>query len=76
MFNQNDLPPLEATARAVHAAWIEGKLAQGITTRPSSCGVEQMVEYALLPDHIQELDRSTVRAVYALFRKPVVTKKI
>lgn len=66
MFAQEDeLPPLEATARAVHAAWIEIDLAQGVTSRPSSCGVEQMVDYDLLPDHLQELDRSTVRAVYA-----------
>lgn len=66
MFNNKPvLPPLEAVAKQVHQAWIEAKLAQGITSRPASCGTEQMVDYDLLPDHLQELDRATVRAVYA-----------
>jgi hypothetical protein len=56
---------IEAVSADVHAAWIETKLAQGVTSRPSSDGVEQMVPYDELPDHIKELDRSTVRAVFA-----------
>lgn len=56
---------IEDVAADVHAAWIEAKLAQGVTSRPSSDGVEQMVPYQDLPDHLQELDRATVRAVLA-----------
>lgn len=54
---------IEAVAADVHAAWMEAKLAQGITSRPSSDGIEQMVPYEDLPDHLKELDRATVRAV-------------
>jgi hypothetical protein len=56
---------IESVSADVHAAWIETKKAQGITSRPSSDGIEQMVPYDELPDHIKELDRSTVRAVLA-----------
>jgi hypothetical protein len=56
---------IEQVAADVHAAWIDAKRAQGITSRPSSDGIEQMVPYADLPDHLQELDRATVRAVLA-----------
>lgn len=59
------LPDIERVSAAVHAAWMETKRAQGITSRPSSDGIEQMVPYASLPEHLKELDRSTVRAVYA-----------
>jgi hypothetical protein len=58
-----DADLIEAVAADVHAAWIEAKKAQGITSRPSSDGIEQMVPYAELPDHLKELDRATVRAV-------------
>lgn len=56
---------IEAVAADVHTAWVEAKMAQGITSRLSSDGVEQMAPYAELPDHIKELDRATVRAVLA-----------
>ena len=59
------LPSIEETASLIHAAWVESKLAQGVTSRLSSDGIEQMVPYAQLPDHLKELDRATVRAVYA-----------
>ena len=64
-----NLPDIEIVAAEVHQAWIEAKLAQGVTSRPSSCGVEQMAPYATLPDHMQELDRATVRAVYAAIKR-------
>lgn len=64
-----ELPDIETVAAEVHQAWIETKLAQGITSRPSSDGIEQMVPYAELPDHLQELDRATVRAVYAAIER-------
>ena len=56
---------VESVAADVHRAWMQTKLAQGITSRPSADGIEQMVEYDELPDHLQELDRATVRAVFA-----------
>lgn len=60
-----NLPPIEQVAAKVHQAWIATKLAQGITSRPSADGIEQMVPYEELPEHLKELDRSTVKAVYA-----------
>lgn len=59
------LPDIELVAAKVHQAWIEAKLAAGITTRPAADGREQMVPYADLDDDLKELDRATVRAVYA-----------
>jgi hypothetical protein len=56
---------IERVAADVHQAWIEAKIAQGITSRPSADGVEQMVPYDDLPYELQELDRATVRAVLA-----------
>lgn len=56
---------IEKIAADVHAAWVQTKLDQGITSRLSSDGTEQMVAYDDLPDHLQELDRATVRAVLA-----------
>lgn len=65
---QTLLPDIEAVADQVHQAWIETKLAQGITTRPAATGEEQMVPYAQLTEPLKELDRSTVRAVYAAIK--------
>lgn len=56
---------VERVAADVHAAWMNAKRVQGITSRPSVDGIEQMVPYEQLPDHIKELDRATVRAVLA-----------
>jgi hypothetical protein len=58
-------PVVETIAAEVHQAWVEAKVAQGVTSRPSADGIEQMVPYEQLPDHLQELDRATVRAVLA-----------
>lgn len=54
---------LEAVAAQVHAAWTDAKRAAGVTSRPSADGIEQMVPYDDLPEHIKALDRATVRAV-------------
>lgn len=59
------LPPIEAVAAKVHEAWMEAKLAQGITSRKSESGEELMVDYALLSESAKELDRASVRAVYS-----------
>ena len=65
----NNLPDIEIVAAEVHQAWIESKLKQGITSRPSEDGFEQMVHYSQLPNHLQEYDRATVRAVYAAIER-------
>ena len=67
-----NLPDIEVVSAEVHQAWIDAKLAQGIKSRPAADGTEQMVPYADLPDALQELDRSTVRAVYAAIKRATV----
>jgi hypothetical protein len=59
------LPEIEDVAAKVHAAWMQAKLAQGITSRKSETGEELMVEYEKLSEAAKELDRDSVRAVYA-----------
>jgi len=60
-----DLPDIEAVAAKVHEAWMESKRAQGFTSRKSEGGEELMVPYERLSEAAKELDRATVRAVYA-----------
>ena len=57
------LPDIEAVAAKVHEAWMQAKLAQGITTRKSEIGEELMVDYGELSEEAKELDRGSVRAV-------------
>ena len=59
------LPDIEKVAAKVHEAWMDEKRRQGITSRPSADGEEQMVPYEELSNKLQEYDRATVRAVYA-----------
>lgn len=59
------LPDIETVSAKVHEAWMEGKKAQGFTTRKSEAGEELMVPYEELSEDAKELDRGTVRAVYA-----------
>ena len=59
------LPDMEAVARKVHEAWMQAKLAQGVQTRKSEKGEELMVDYDQLSEEAKELDRGSVRAVYA-----------
>jgi hypothetical protein len=59
------LPDVEVVAAEVHAAWIRSKHAQGVTSRHSEVGEELMVPYAHLSESAKELDRATVRVVYA-----------
>jgi len=58
------LPDIEAVSKKVHEAWIESKLAVGVTSRKSETGEELMVDYDLLSEPAKDLDRNTVRAVY------------
>lgn len=59
------LPDIESISAAVHAAWITSKKEQGFDSRKSEDGEELMVPYEQLSEKAKELDRSTVRAVYA-----------
>ena len=60
-----DLPSIESVAERVHERWLATKRAEGVTSRLSERGEELMVEYGRLSDGAKELDRETVRAVYA-----------
>jgi hypothetical protein len=64
-----NLPDIEQVSAAVHAAWMDSKRAQGVTTRKSESGEELMAPYEALSDAAKELDRGTVRAVYAAIQK-------
>jgi hypothetical protein len=59
------LPDLELVSEKVHEAWIKSKETQGISSRRSETGEELMVPYAQLSEPAKELDRMTVRTVYA-----------
>jgi 16S rRNA G527 N7-methylase RsmG len=59
------LPDLEIVAERVHESWMKGKQAQGVTSRLSETGEELMVPYHQLSEPAKELDRATVRTVYA-----------
>lgn len=59
------LPNIEVVSSKVHEAWMESKRAQGVTSRKSENGEELMVPYEDLTEKSKELDRGTVKAVYA-----------
>lgn len=60
-----DLPDVELVAAKVHEAWMASKRAEGISSRKLETGEELMVPYNDLSEQAKELDRATVRAVYA-----------
>lgn len=60
-----ELPDIEDVSAAVHAAWMESKRGQGVTTRLSEKGEELMRPYSELSEEAKDLDRGTVKAVYA-----------
>jgi hypothetical protein len=64
-----NLPDIEIVSAKVHEAWMESKKAQGITSRKSEQGEELMVPYEQLSEPAKEIDRGTVRAVYAAIRE-------
>lgn len=59
------LPDIELVSDKVHEAWMKSKRDQGVTTRKAEDGEELMVPYAQLSDKAKDLDRNTVKAVYA-----------
>ena len=59
------LPDIELVSTQVHKAWMESKRKTGVESRKSENGEELMVPYDQLSEGAKELDRGTVRAVYA-----------
>lgn len=68
-----ELPDIEIVAAKVHEAWMKSKLNQGVTSRKSETDEELMVPYDKLSEEAKELDRGTVRAVYAAIEE--ITQK-
>lgn len=68
-----ELPDLETVSNEVHAAWMESKRSQGVESRCSEKGEELMVPYQQLSEEAKELDRCTVRAVYAAIERASVS---
>ncbi len=64
-----NLPDIEIVSAEVHSAWMKAKQAQGVASRKSEEGEELMVPYDQLSEKAKELDRDTVRAVYAAIRQ-------
>jgi hypothetical protein len=60
-----ELPDIEIVSAKVHEAWMKSKRDQGVTTRKSKGGEELMVDYGQLSESAKDLDRNTVKAVYA-----------
>ena len=58
------LPDIEIVSAKVHEAWMQSKLAKGITSRKSETGEELMVPYSDLSEDAKNLDRGSVQAVY------------
>lgn len=63
------LPDVEEVAAEVHLVWMKSKNANGISTRKSEDGEELMVPYDELSEKAKDLDRATVKAVYAAISK-------
>lgn len=59
------LPDIELVSAKVHDAWMASKAAQGVTSRKAEDGEELIAPYGQLSEKAKELDRGTVRAVYA-----------
>jgi hypothetical protein len=63
------LPDIELVSAQVHEAWMESKKARGISSRKSEDDEELMVPYEKLSEKAKDLDRNTVKAVYAAIKK-------
>lgn len=60
-----NLPDIEKVSAEVHDAWMASKRAQGVVVRHAEDGENLMVPYDQLSEKAKDLDRGTVRAVYA-----------
>jgi RyR domain len=63
------LPDIELVSAEVHNAWMKSKKEQGFSSRKSEEEEELMVPYEQLSEKQKDLDRNTVKAVYAAIRK-------
>lgn len=63
-----ELPDIETVSAKVHDAWMQSKLATGVTSRKSESGEELMQSYSQLSEPAKDLDRNTVKAVYSAIR--------
>ncbi len=63
------LPDIELVSAQVHEAWMESKKNQGVSSRKSEDEEELMVPYEQLSEKAKDLDRNTVKAVYAAIKK-------
>jgi len=64
------LPDLELVAEKVHDNWMQMKMAGGVTSRKlDTTGEELLVPYKDLSEEAKELDRGTVRTVYAAIKE-------
>jgi hypothetical protein len=70
-----ELPDLETVASEVHCQWLESKQKMGIVSRKAEDGEELMVPFEQLSEKAKELDRSTVRVVYAAIKRTVESRK-
>ena len=70
-----ELPDLETVASEVHCQWLESKQKMGIISRKAEDGEELMVPFEQLSEKAKELDRSTVRVVYAAIKRTVESRK-
>ena len=59
------LPDIEKVSAKVHEAWMKSKNKSGVWERKSESGEELMVPYHRLSEEAKDLDRNTVKAVYA-----------
>jgi RyR domain len=64
-----ELPDIEKVSSEVHKAWMESKKANGISSRKAEDGEELMVPYEQLSEKAKDLDRNTVRTVFAAIKK-------
>lgn len=63
------LPDIERVAAAVHDVRVAQYRAQGEVSRLAPTGEDQLAPYAHLTEASKELDRATVRAVYAAIER-------
>jgi hypothetical protein len=62
----NQLPDLELVSAKVHDNWMQMKKSAGVTSRKlDTTGEELLVPYDQLSEQAKELDRGTVKTVYA-----------
>lgn len=59
------LPDIEVVSAKVHEEWMKTKRVMRVDSRKAEDGEELMVPYDQLSEKAKDLDRNTVKAVYA-----------